>query len=85
MPNNIRMPYNSGPNICHNNKKSHECNKIAELTKTVMPPCVGKCLRLTFSQTWKKPCLNLAKACLQSQNFILFLRIINQSTFKQTE
>ena len=43
------MPYNSGSNICHNNKKSHESNKIAGLTNTVMPPCVGKCLRLTFS------------------------------------
>ena len=43
------MPYNSGLNICHNNKKSHESNKIAGLTNTVTPSCVGKCLRLTFS------------------------------------
>ena len=30
------------------------------------PSCVGKCLGLTFPQTWKKPCLKLAKACLST-------------------
>ena len=49
LPNNIIMPYNSGQNTCHNNTKSHESNKIAGLTNTVTPSCVGKCLRLTFS------------------------------------
>ena len=29
--------------------KNHESNKIVGLTNTVTPPCVGKCLRLTFS------------------------------------
>ena len=43
------MPYNSGSHICHNNKKSHESNKIAGLMNTVTPPFVGKCMRLTFS------------------------------------
>ena len=41
------MRYNSGLNICHNNKKPHESNQIAGLTNTVTPSCVGKCLRLT--------------------------------------
>ena len=49
LPNNIIMPYNSDLNICHNNKKPHESNKIAGLNNTVTPSCVGKCLRLTFS------------------------------------
>ena len=54
MPNKIIMPYNSGPNIYHKNKKSHECNKIAGLTNNVTPPCVGKYLRITFPTDLEK-------------------------------
>ena len=39
----------------------------------------------SFKHGFFQVCLKLAKACLQSQNLILLLRKINQSTFRQTE
>ena len=56
------MPYNSGSNICHNNNKSHESNKIAGLTNTVTPPCVGKYLRLIFSSDLEEAIFETGKS-----------------------
>ena len=56
------MPHNSGLNICHNNKKPHESNKIAGLTNTVTPSCVGKCLRLTFSSDLEEAMFETGKS-----------------------
>ena len=39
-------------------------NKIAGHSNTVTPIGVGNDWGKHFPQTWKKPCLKLAKACL---------------------
>ena len=56
------MPQNIGLNICHTNNKSYESNKIAGLTNTVTPSCVGKCLRLTFSSDLEEAMFETGKS-----------------------
>ena len=80
------MPYNSGYNIYHNNKKSHESNKIAGLTNTVTPSCVGKCLGLTFSSDLEEAMFETGESLsVYNQTFNSVIEKINQSTFRQTE
>ena len=78
------MPYNSGLNICDNNKKPHESNKIAGLTNTVTPSCVGKCLRLIFSSDLEEAMFETGKSLSAISKCDSVLEK-NQSTFKQTE
>ena len=75
------MPYNSGLNICNNNKKPHESNKIAGLTNTVTPSCVGKCLRLIFSSDLEEAMFETGKSLSAISKFDSVLEK-NQSIYK---
>ena len=61
--------------------QKHKSQKIAGVSNTVTPFGVGNDWGKHFPQTWKKPCLKLAKACLSTKFSSVFEKIIQPTEY----